>query len=143
MRNIITYRKKSLVFKIYKKIQKSKDLAFVQKDFCIYTKDQGQVNRALRKLVADKILIRIGKGAYAKAKFSTTSNKYVPAGGIINAGKQVLKKFGIDTFPSSFDIAYNNGKSTQIPTGRVIGVNCRVRRKISFNGISLKYERIR
>ncbi len=137
------YRKKSLILEIYQKVQKSKDLAFVQKDFYDYTKDQDQVNRALRKLVADKVLIRIGKGAYSKARLSRISNKYVPAGGIINSGRQVLKKFGIKTFPSSFDIAYNNGESTQVPTGRVIGVNRRISRELSFNGISLKYERVK
>lgn len=137
------YRKKSLIFEIYKKVQKSRDLAFVQKDFYVYTKDQDQVNRALRKLAEDKILIKIGKGAYAKAKLSTISNKHVPAGGIINSGRQVLKKFGIKTFPSSFDIAYNKGESTQVPTGRVIGVNRRISRELSFNGVSLKYERVK
>ena len=65
------------------------------------------------------------------------------AGGIINSGRQVLKKFGIKTFPSSFDIAYNKGESTQVPTGRVIGVNRRISRELSFNGISLKYERVK
>ena len=37
--------------------------------------------------------------------------------------------------------AYNAGKTTQVPTGRVIGVRGRVRRQISYNGFPLSYER--
>ena len=64
------YRRKSLILKIYKKVQRSKDTAFVLADFYTYCTDNDQILRALRKLVADKVLIRIGKGAYAKAKLS-------------------------------------------------------------------------
>ncbi|MDR0646626.1 MAG: hypothetical protein LBG46_06760 [Elusimicrobiota bacterium] len=127
---------------MYKKIQRSKDLAFVLVDFYKFSKDSDQIIRALRKLVKDKVLIKIGKGAYAKAKHSELTDNYMPAGGLLNSGRQVLGKFGIKTFPSSYDIAYNSGQSMQIPTGRVIGVNRRVSRVITFNGVSLKYEKI-
>ncbi|MDR1417558.1 MAG: DUF6088 family protein [Endomicrobium sp.] len=136
------YRKKSLLSKIYKKIQRSKDLAFVLKDFYRFSTDTDQLIRALRKLTKDKLLIKIGKGAYAKAKKSELTGKYIPAGGLINSGKQALEKFGVKTLPSSSTTAYNQGKTTQIPTGRTIGVNRRVSREISFNGISLSYERV-
>jgi hypothetical protein len=36
---------------------------------------------------------------------------------------------------------YNAGRTTQVPTGRVVGVRQRVRRKIGYNGISLSFER--
>ena len=136
------YRKKSLVLKIYKKIMKSKDLSFVQKDFYNFSDDNDQIIRALRKLVSDRVLIRIGKGIYAKAKFSNISNSYVPAGGVISAGRQALKKLGVQIYPSSAQQLYNMRTSTQIPTGRVIGVKGRISRKISFNGINLIYEKI-
>jgi len=48
----------------------------------------------------------------------------------------------VETAPTRWDEAYNSGKSTQVPTGRVIGVRGRVRRKISYNGFPLKYERV-
>ena len=139
---MLMYRKKSLILKIYKKITKSKDLSFVQSDFYNFSTDSDQIIRALRKLVSDNVLIRIGKGIYSKAKFSNISNSYVPEGGIISAGRQALKKLGIKVYPSTAQQLYNTGISTQIPTGRVIGVKERVSRKISFNGINLIYEKV-
>lgn len=136
------YRKKSLILRIYKKIVRSKDLSFVLSDFYGLSTDKDQILRALRKLVSDNILIHIGKGIYAKAKFSNISNSYIPEGGIISAGKQALQKLGIKIYPSSAQQLYNTGKSTQIPTGRVIGIKDRVSRKISFNGINLIYEKV-
>jgi hypothetical protein len=136
------YRKKSLISKIYRKLQRSKDLAFVLKDFYGLSTDADQIIRALRKLTKDKILLKIGKGVYAKAKKSELTGKYIPAGGLLNSGRQVLEKFGIKTSPSSYAAAYNRGETTQVPTGRVIGVDRRVSREISFNRVSLSYERI-
>lgn len=136
------YRRKSLILKIYKKVQRSADTAFVLSDFYTYSTDKDQILRALRRLVADKVLIRIAKGAYAKAKLSLLTNDYVPEGGIIKTGRQALQKLGIKIFPTQAEKDYNNSTSTQVPTGRVIGVNKRVSRIISFNGIKLTYERI-
>lgn len=136
------YRKKSLILRIYKKIVRSKDLSFVLSDFYGLSTDKDQILRALRKLVSDNILIHIGKGIYAKAKFSNISNSYIPEGGIISAGRQALRKLGVKIYPSSAQQLYNTGKSTQIPTGRVIGIKDRVSRKISFNGINLIYEKV-
>lgn len=136
------YRKKSLILKIYKKIKRSKDLSFVQSDFYNFSNDSDQIIRALRKLVLDNILIHIGKGIYAKAKFSNISKSYIPEGGVIASGKQALNKLGIKIYPTISQQLYNTGQSTQIPTGRVVGVKSRINRKISFNGISLLYEKI-
>jgi len=36
---------------------------------------------------------------------------------------------------------YNAGRTTQVPTGRVVGVRQRVRRKIGYNGFTLSFER--
>jgi hypothetical protein len=40
------------------------------------------------------------------------------------------------------EVAYNAGKTTQVPTGRVVGVRGRVRRRVGYNGVSLKFERV-
>ena len=93
------YRRKSLISKIYRKVQRSKDLAFVLRDFRGLSTDTDQLIRALRKLTKDKVLLKIGKGAYAKAKKSELTGKYMPAGGLLNSGRQALEKFGIKTLP--------------------------------------------
>ncbi len=38
--------------------------------------------------------------------------------------------------------AYSEGRTTQVPAGRVIDVGRRVRRKIGFNGMSMTFERV-
>lgn len=136
------YRKKSLILKVYRKIIRSKDLAFVLSDFYLFSKDDDQIIRALRKLSKDKVLIKIGKGAYAKAKLSKYTNNYIVSGGLIEAGKQALKKFGIKIYSTQAQEQYNKGLTTQVPNGRVVGIKQRVSRNISFNGIKLIYERV-
>ena len=54
---------------------------------------------------------------------------------------EALGRLGIETVPTRMEQAYNAGKTTQVPTGRVIGVRGRVRRQISYNGFPLSYER--
>lgn len=136
------YRRKSLISKIYKKVQNSKDFAFVLADFYGFNSDPDQVLRALRRLTQDKVLLRIGKGLYAKAKKSAFSDTYVPAGGLLAAGRQALQKIGVKTLSTAAERAYNAGISTQVPTGRVVGVAGRVSRKIGCNGVNLSYERV-
>ena len=136
------YRRKSLISKIYKKVQNSKDFAFVLADFYGFNSDPDQVLRALRRITQDKELLRIGKGLYAKAKKSAFSDTYVPAGGLLAAGRQALQKIGVKTLSTAAERAYNAGIITQVPTGRVVGVAGRVSRKIGYNGVNLSYERV-
>jgi hypothetical protein len=37
--------------------------------------------------------------------------------------------------------AYNEGRTTQVPAGRVLGVNKRVRRTIGFGSVTIRLER--
>ena len=53
---------------------------------------------------------------------------------------EALEKLGVKTDKSQYWKDYNNGISTQIPTGRVIAVSKRVRRKISYNGYEVVFE---
>jgi hypothetical protein len=48
----------------------------------------------------------------------------------------------VEVVPSSYDRAYNEGKTSQIPTGRVIGVKGRVVRKIGYDGKYVTFEHI-
>ena len=58
------------------------------------------------------------------------------------AGRQALQKIGVKTLATAAERAYNAGISTQVPTGRVVGVAGRVSRKIGYNGVNLSYERV-
>ena len=53
---------------------------------------------------------------------------------------EAMKKLGVPTGLTEIEIKYNEGKTTQVPTGRVIGVRKRVRRRIGFDGYSMRFE---
>jgi hypothetical protein len=74
------------------------------------------------------------------ARPSLTSGEPVPVGGL-GAPKEALRRVGVETFPSRLEQAHNAGRTTQVPTGRVVAVNRRVRRKIGYGGVSLSFER--
>src|SRR5258708_1536182 len=98
------------------------------------------VGRALRKIVREGRLVRVGQGLYARARPSLATGEPVPVGGL-GALKEALRRVGVETLPSRLEQSYNAGQTTQVPTGRVVGVTRRVRRKIGYGGVSLSFER--
>jgi hypothetical protein len=99
-----------------------------------------QVGRVLRKIVREGRLVRVGQGLYARAARSITSGEPVPARGVTTL-TEALDRVGIKTMPTRLEQAYNAGETTQVPTGRVVGVTRRVRRKVGYGGINLSFER--
>lgn len=133
----------TLLGKIKLRVKKRKDRAFVLNDFRDFIEryDYDQVLRALRILVKEKVLIKIGQGIYAKTK--VFSNGMVTlCSGLSELAEEALKKLGVKTSKSKYWVDYNTDKTTQVPTGRVIAVNKRVRRKISYNGYEIEFERL-
>ena len=134
-------RKGTLESKVSNRIQRSRASVFLRKDF----NDIGgydQIGRVLRQLVKSKALINLGYGTYARAKKSKYSQKMVPEKSLQELAKEVMQKLGIQTVPSTAEQAYNQGKSTQVPTGRVLGVQGRVVRKIGYDGKYITFEKV-
>lgn len=126
--------------RISKRIARSKADIFVRGDF----KDLGgydQVGRSLRKLTDKGELIRVGYGLYARATKSPLTGKTVPVKSLPNVAREALARLRIPTQPSRMERAYNEGRITQVPTGRVIAVKGRVSRKIGYEGTYVVYER--
>ncbi len=133
--------KNTLESKITYRIKRSKTPVFVRDDF----KDIGgydQVGRILRGLVKKNLLINIGYGTYARSRKSNVSGAIVPEKPLPELAKELLKKLGVKTAPTSAEKAYNSGMSTQVPTGRVIGVKGRVARRIGYNGRYISFENV-
>jgi hypothetical protein len=129
-------RLKTLEDKVRYRISRSRDNVFVLADF-VDLGGRDQVGRALRSLIESGALIKIGYGLYVKAVFSEFSDRFVPAQPLPWLAKEALKKLGIQTASPLFERLYNEGKSTQVPTGRVFGVKDRVSRKISFGTLDI------
>lgn len=132
---------KTIEDRIARRIARSRGEVFMRKDFNDIA-DYDQVGRSLRQLVAKGKIVKIGYGLYAKAGVSPLSNRTVPRRGLRDLATEALKKLKVEVAPSSYDRAYNEGRTTQIPTGRVIGVKGRVARKIGYDGKYVTFEQV-
>ncbi len=129
----------TLEFKLLSRIERQRRDVFLRADF----EDLGgydQVGRALRNLVRQGRLLRLGYGLYSRAAKSRFDDRLLPPKGLATL-TEGLKRLGIETTPSRLEQDYNAGRTTQVPTGRVVGVRGRVRRKIGYDGIYLSFER--
>ncbi|NTV21528.1 MAG: hypothetical protein HGA57_09135 [Chlorobium limicola] len=127
-------------YKIMARIARKKNAVFVRDDFSDVS-DYDQVGRALRSLTKKGNLIRLGYGVYAKAKKSPINGAAVPVAPLPTLAKEALQRLGVETLPSRLEEAYNAGETTQVPTGRLIGVKGRVNRKLGYRGAFVSYER--
>ncbi len=130
----------SLEARLEKRIARKRGDVFLREDFRDLG-DYDQVGRALRKLVRKGQLMKAGYGLYTRARLSVLDGTPTPTKGLRELATEILGRLGIETAPTKLEQAYNAGKTTQVPTGRVIGVRGRIRRKISYNGYPLSYER--
>ena len=136
--------RKHLLDNLTLRIKKRKDNVFILKDFkqLIKEYDYDQVLRALRQLIKTGVLIRIGHGIYAKTRMFD-NGVVLPNATLGILAEEALQKLGVKTDRSSWWYEYNAELTTQMPTGRVIAVDRRVRRKIGYNGFEVSFERMK
>ncbi|TXL69141.1 type IV toxin-antitoxin system AbiEi family antitoxin domain-containing protein [Vineibacter terrae] len=127
--------------KVEARVARRKGDVFLRADFA----DLGSYDRiglVLGQLVRKGSLLRVGQGVYTRAAPSIIDGKPVPVKGIGSLMSEALDRLGIKTRPTRLERAYNSGQTTQVPTGRLIGVNRRVRRKLGYNGMTVSFERV-
>ena len=134
-------RAENLETRVMKRITRKRGDVFLRADF----RDLGgydQVGRALRLLVNKGKLLKIGQGIYTRAVKSPFDGAPAPVKGLRALVKEALGRLGVESAPTTrFEQAYNSGQTTQVPSGRVVAVRKRVRRKIGYNGIFVSFER--
>lgn len=126
--------------RVLKRIARKRGDVFLRGDF----RDLGgydQVGRTLRELVKKGRLLRMGQGIYTRAAPSPFDGKPAPVRGIKQLTAEALKRIGITARPSRLEQDYNAGRTTQVPSGRTIGVDRPVRRRIEFGGVPIRFER--
>jgi hypothetical protein len=84
-------------------------------------------------------LLKVGYGVYTRAIRTPFSDKPVPPKGLATL-TEALKRLGVEVTTTRLEQDYNAGRTTQTPTGRVVAVRKRVRRKIGYNGVFLSFE---
>jgi hypothetical protein len=130
----------TLETKLLKRIDRKRGDVFLRADFS----DLGgydQVGRALRDLVRQGRLVRVGQGLSARAVSAPSDGRPIPIKGFRAMATEALERLGVETAPTRLEQAYNAGRTTQVPSGRVVGVRKRVRRKIGYDGIFVGFER--
>jgi hypothetical protein len=133
--------KETLEGRITYRVKRSGAPIFLREDFS----DLGgydQVGRILRQLVAKGLLLSVGYGLYVRTKKSSISGKTIPEKNLWEITDEFLQRKRLQRVPSSAESAYNSGRSTQVPTGRVVGVKGRVSRKIGYDGTFISFEKI-
>jgi hypothetical protein len=99
--------------------------------------------RALKQVIEEGLLVKIGQGLYAKSRPSTINpSKRVLAasGGFKEVSREALTRLGIPWVPSEAEESYNRGTSTQIPANAPVVVQTRTSRKICFDNFCLNYK---
>ncbi len=131
----------TLMEKIETSVSRSKSNVFLRKDF----KDLGgydQIGRALRSLVADGKLVKVGYGVYVRAEPSSFTGNPVPTIPLMEIGLETMEKLGIDAGVGRALRRYNQGESTQIPMKAILDVKgSRIVRQIGFGSKKIRYER--
>jgi predicted transcriptional regulator of viral defense system len=129
---------------LYQKIRRSvklrKTRVFIRKDFADFEASDAQLSRVLARLVSEGVLVKIGKGVYAKAKTSVRTGKAIPIATIDELIPEALDKLGISYTLGSAALEYVEGRTTQIPMALRVKTSSRNRRKLGFGNRFLTYE---
>ena len=104
---------------------------------------EDQVLRALRGLVRDKRLVKLGYGVYGRAVVSRLSGEPLlySANGFLGAARQALTKLGVTWEPTEAEQDYNERRSTQVPVNPVVRVKGRFSRRLRDGNLELVLER--
>jgi hypothetical protein len=136
-------RRKTLKDRIEERMaRKRADAVFLTREFADLG-GEDQVLRALRGLVREGHLVRLGYGVYGRAVKSTLSGKPMlyARDGFIGAAREALDKLGVEWEPTEAERAYNAGRSTQVPVNPVLRVKGRFRRQLRYGNAELVLER--
>ena len=135
-------KRQSLQRKIEARIDRCPDAVFLPREFAALS-GEDQVLRALRALVREGRLLRLGYGGYGRAVTSRLSGEPIlySANGFLGAAREALTKLGVPWEPTEAERAYNEGRSTQVPVNPVVRVKGRFSRRLRNGKLELQLER--
>lgn len=124
--------------RIQTRLKRSKRYVFTRGDF----KDLAgydQIGRALRELVKEEQLLKVGYGVYTKARKNIITGRVMPTapGGSAAVVIEALELLKVDYCLVGVMSAYNSGKSEQIPISLEVKVSPRFKRSLSVGNSQL------
>jgi len=125
--------------RVAKRIARSRCRVFTPNDFT----DLGgydQVLRALRQLIKEQMLVKMGYGLYAKLKDSSLApGTKVLDGDFGTAVRESLSKLRVSFQETRTVSDYNARQTTQVQANCVLIVRKRFTRRISYKGMEAKF----
>ena len=129
-----------LADRISRSIAQRQGLVVLRSEFSRMGSDS-QVGRVLARLVAEGRLVRVSKGAFAKARINKFTGQPTPAGTLEDVAAELFRKLNVEIAPSRLADDYNSGRSTQIPMRATVNTGRRrISRKVTVGGRTLSYE---
>lgn len=117
-----------------------KDDVFLRSEFFRFG-SPAQLSRALRQLIDEGILVRLGVGVFAKAKISVLTGTPIPVRPLEVLAPLVLQKLGVNVEASRAVREYNSGATQQLAAGIVLDTGRRrITRKLGFGKQTVVYE---
>jgi hypothetical protein len=135
-------RPNSLQSKIESRIAERREYVFLTREFTDLS-GRRQVLRALRKIVAEGRLVRLGCGVYGLAAtcgISDGPTLFHPHG-FIGAARTALTKLGVAWEPTESEVAFQEGRTTEVPAVAAVRIRRRFSRRLSFGQTELVVER--
>ena len=135
-------RPNSLQTKIENRIAESREYVFLTREFTDLS-GRRQVLRALRKIVAEGRLVRLGCGVYGLASTSGPSERPVlfHPHGFIGAARTALTKLGVKWEPTERELAYHEGRASEMPAVPAVRIKRRFSRRLRYGQTELVIER--
>jgi hypothetical protein len=134
--------RKTLRDKIEALIARRGDDVFLTREFG-HLGGEDQIIRALRELVREGRLIKLGYGVYARAEQSSLSGRPVLAArnGFVGASREALTKLGVEWEPTEAERALHGDRFTHVPANSVVRVKGRFARRLGYGSSTLVVER--
>lgn len=117
-------------------------LIYLTSDFS-YLGSRYQIRKEINRLIESGKLIRISKGVYVRGIKSKLTGEIIPELPLPILARKVLERLGIQIVPFKLEADYNSGVTTQVPTGRLIGITKPSKRKITWDGVIIEFELVK
>lgn len=134
----VTYSE-SVKYKMLERLKTHSSNVVLRSDFADLG-DYRQISRGLKALIANKELVKIAFGVYAKAYQSKYTDAPLIKGGTDLVFREALQRLEVPFEPGSAEQAYNAGVSTQVPVRNTVRLKGRCRRRISYRNSRLIFE---
>ncbi len=131
----------STEYKVYQYVMASASDVFLRSELDLLDTER-QITRAVNALIVKGKLAKIGYGVYVRLGYSElVGSTYLPKG-FVALGREALTKLGVKWDISEAEKAYNEGRSQQVPANPPTRLLERFRRRLSYKGMELRFEKI-